>query len=274
MEMKCGIFQQRLEKLKSDFAYVNRLIEDFKRTGKEEEENIEWVIQNVENSASWFRERLRTTSEREAQEIMGDDLFVGTEVSKNIFGGMKPLDRFVPFSLAELMEAKMQGKILLYRPRYTHRGPPMTVEGMVNIIQFNDPNVNMEFFSEDHTFDFDYILQAMRNHSLKNTQIVRSTWSLIQLHPEAARYVEAKNTGELPDVVESFYDILASKKVAKFLRDRQEGMLWTSTKSTSHANEGFTILGAKPDASLRLQAIIRPKEDELPFYTCESREVD
>lgn len=272
MEMKCGEFQKKLERLKSDFEYAKRLIKDFERTGKEEEENIQWIIQNVENSASWFREKLTTSSEAEAREIMGQDLFVGTEIAEKIFGGMKPFERRIPFSRAELIQAKLEGKILLYRPGYSLRGPPMTIEGMITNIQFNDPLINTAFFTGEHRFDFGVMLNMTRNHSLGRMEMEKSSWNLIQIDSRMVTAGEADKIGALPSVIETYYDIFASKKISAFFKERIGGM-WTSTQGAKNY-ERYTMSGAAPDGSIRINPVVRETNEWLSFYTCDSREVD
>lgn len=271
MEMKCGEFKEKLEKLKSNVEYAKGLIEEFQKTGKEEEENIQWVIQNIENSASWFRERLTKTNEQEAQEIMGDELFVGTEIAEKIFGGMKPFEPRIPFSRAELMEAKMEGKILLYRPKYRQNGP-LNPESLMTHIGFNDPLINTAFFTGEHRFDFGVMLDMTRNHSLGRVEMEKSSWNLIQIDSRMVTAGEADKIGALPSVIEAYYDIFASKKISAFFKERIGGM-WTSTKGAKNY-ERYTMSGAAPHGSIRINPVIRETNEWLSFYTCESREVD
>lgn len=267
--MKCGEFQNKLERLKSDFEYAKRLIKDFERTGKEEEENIQWIIQNIENSASWFREKLTTSSEAEAREIMGQDLFVGTEIAEKIFGGMKPFERRIPFSRAELIQAKLEGKILLYRPGYSLRGPPMTIEGMITNIQFNDPNVNMEFFNGDHTFDFNRLLTEVRQENVGSDSIQNSSWNLITTSGQKRSFTDASSQGSLPSLTEAFYDLLASKKLTQ---KYSANSVHVSTEPKGKPGYYYRLMLKSKHRSNTLE--LYPDITQSGYYTCESREVD
>ncbi|MCC7523110.1 hypothetical protein IT407_04935 [Candidatus Uhrbacteria bacterium] len=267
MQMKCSEYRQKLESIKSDVEYAKRLIEDFKKTGVEEEESILWVIQNIENSASWFREKLTTSSEQEAQEIMGDTHFIGTKIAEKIFGGSKPFEPRIPFSRAELMEAKMEGKILLYRPSYTMRGPPMTIEGMITNIQFNDPSVNADFFNGNHVFNLTEMLNMARRGSINPSGIEKSSWNLLEFHESGTRE-EAVKKGAIPSAAEVFYDLLSAKKLTEMLLEQNQKIVWVSVPRT-------TMRLAK-DGSGVLALVTAPRADEerYSYYTCESREVD
>lgn len=220
MSLSCKQAQKALADLKESFADFKAELQTFSTTGdRKVEEDLALGVSMMRKDAKVLREKLTTTTYQEAKEIFDDEFFVGYEVARELFDVSTPDTKEpIPFSRHALMEAKEQGKILIYRPlglrsiqnmcqRFLDRANPSQSHHM----DWNIPSAIATEYEK-------YSKEA--NERWQRSEFLTPGWALIDTSELDEKKTVRSMSFDRPRMADMIYDVIASRLVYGSLMNR------------------------------------------------------
>lgn len=220
MPLSCEQAQKALADLKESLADFKKELKEFTETGdRKAGEDLALGVSMMRKDAKELREKLTTTPYLEAKEMFENEFFVGYEVARELFDVNTPDTKEpIPFSRHALLEAKEQGKILIYRPLGMHRIQDICQR----FLDRKNPN-------SDHHMDWNiptliateyekYSEEA--NKRWQRSEFLTPGWSLIDTSELDETKTVRSMSFDRPRMADIIYDIIASRLVYGSLMNR------------------------------------------------------
>ncbi|MCC7523111.1 hypothetical protein IT407_04940 [Candidatus Uhrbacteria bacterium] len=221
MSLSCNEAQKELARLKKRFMLFKDELEEFSKHGPNESvmANLRDLKLNLSRESGKLREQLTTTPYQEAKEIFEEEFFIGYKVARDLFDVMTPdTNEPIPFARHELMEAKEQGKILIYRPLGMHRIQDICRRFLNR--SNPSPNHHMDgiFATMIATQYVKYAEEA--NKRWQRSDFLTPGWSIVDTSELDEKKTVRSMGFDRPRMVDMVYDIIASRLVYGSLMNR------------------------------------------------------